>query len=77
MCLPNSDETDWKFEVIRQTNGKTEHKVVADREQFEERFLDLENPLSEGIMYEAMRMLESTILANLSSQKVSWKPTEK
>ena len=67
MALPNSENTEWKFAVLRTTNGKVSDTVKADKEQFLDIYQDMEE------MEASMTFLEKTVEANLKKGTVEWK----
>lgn len=82
MALPNFENKEWKFELLKTTNGKTEFEVEADRRQFEKEFetevMD-EKELAEARkqINIAMSIVEETVMANVEKDQINYVPSNK
>jgi len=63
MALPHTEHTNWKFELLRITNG-----VVA---------YDVKIHTLEQLHPEAEQLLIKTVIANIAKEQVKWTPQEK
>jgi hypothetical protein len=66
MALPLTDRTNWKFELMRTTNGSVSFDVALIYEANEE-------PLSDVLE----ELIIQTVIANLKKEQVKWTPQEK
>ena len=66
MALPMTERTNWKFELLRMTNGTVAYDVHIIREVSDEPL----HPDSE-------QLLIKTVIANIQKEQIKWTPQEK